>query len=183
MKKLQKILIIVAIVSLFCGLAVGCKKITPQYGEKYFLCDGDAVILTSWFEFDEKEWVNENGASGKYKISGKKIKLYSGKTVAYSGTIGDGELSLTQDGETLKYRLKNESDIPTDSEKVSTSENEFVSDSKLTTEESGDSESIKTSEIENETVIESTVESDFESVSDEISESVKNSESANESVS
>lgn len=108
MKKSLKLVAILAIVCVFVGCLVGCKKVKPQYGEKYYLCYCDVMMETSWLEFDQKKWSNEMRMSGKYKISGKKIKLYLDKEVAYEGVIGDGEITLTEGDASMKNNRQNE---------------------------------------------------------------------------
>lgn len=68
----------------------------------YYKCYDGKYDTDSFIRLKNYKWSDDEGSSGKYKLSGSKIKVYVsmfGETDVYSGTVKNGVLQLDYDGD------------------------------------------------------------------------------------
>ena len=73
----------------------------PSSGTYYECYDGE-YQNDSYITLKNYKWSDGEGSSGKYKLSGSKIKVYvsiAGKTDVYNGTVKNGILKIDTDGD------------------------------------------------------------------------------------
>ena len=71
----------------------------------YYLYENNSLDKSSYFNLSDDKWTSDDGVSGSYKIDGTNIVFYMDNEELYSGTIGNGKLTIGSDfGVTIYYK-------------------------------------------------------------------------------